>query len=71
MSARVAGTSKTILTFVGMIIFFSPPVYFIVRTWSSVSESLTARNMARRFEIAVGSGINNNELPAQRARRRL
>jgi hypothetical protein len=32
---------------------------------------LLRKGCERRFEIAVGSGIHNNELQAQRARRRL
>jgi hypothetical protein len=35
------------------------------------TNALLRKSCERRFEIAVGSGIHNNELQAQRARRRL
>src|SRR3974377_79595 len=39
MSATVAGTSVTILTFAGMVSLFSPYVYLIVRTSASLSKT--------------------------------
>jgi hypothetical protein len=35
------------------------------------TNALLRKSCEGRFEIALGSGINNNELQAQRARRRL
>ena len=35
------------------------------------TNTLLRKSCEGRFEIAVGSGINDNELQAQRARRRL
>jgi hypothetical protein len=32
---------------------------------------LSRKSCESRFEIAIGSGIHNNELPAERSRRRL
>jgi hypothetical protein len=49
MPATVAGASKTILTSAGMVIFFSPPVYSIVRTWSLVSR--TEPSVYLRFSV--------------------
>ena len=35
------------------------------------TNALLRKSCKGRFEIAIGCGIHNNELPAQRARRRL
>ena len=35
------------------------------------TDALLRKSCEGRFEIAIGSGIHHNELPAQRARRRL
>ena len=36
-----------------------------------LTNALLRKSCKGRFEIAIGAGINNNELEAQRARRRL
>jgi len=51
-------------------LFHAPGVEATV-TDQNRTNALLQKSCEGRFEIAVGSGINNNEWQAQRARRRL
>jgi hypothetical protein len=50
---------------------FHPPVEEGTRADQDRTNVLLRKSCEGRFEIAIGSGIHNNELQAQRARRRL